>query len=211
MLQVNLSTDYHSQRNNRLLPLETCGATAAVMALKASGWTLPAPADAQPEDLLTAIMLSPEGYARREQIPGGWADNIEPYRIHVVMAWAINDWLGAPDVDQFTERGTLQLMIWNLYRRKATVVNGVFAGLDHQVAVVGFTTTQHDGEMRGPDLIDLAQVTDVIIDDPYGDFRTGYTETNGNDIRLSLGDFHNITHTAGTDNAKWMHLIRRGV
>ena len=209
MIQVNLSADYHSQRNNLLLPLETCGATAAVMALKASGWPVPPGArGAQPEDLLTAIMMSPEGYARREAIPGTWADTIEPYRIHVVLEWAINKWIGKP-VDTFTERGELQDMVWRILHRRATVVNGLFDRYDHQVAVVGFTSTQHEYEIHTPGHVDLSRITDIIIDDPYGDYRTGYSEANGNDVRLPLDEFKAITHIQGEDQ-KWMHLIERG-
>lgn len=207
-MQVNLSTDYHTQRNNEVLPLTSCGATAAVMALKASGWPVTAPRGVQPEDHLTGILLSPDAVERRGAIPGEWADDISPNQIHVVLSWGINQWMKKPAV-RFTESGTLSEIVWRLYHRTALVMNGLFAGLDHNVAVVGFITLQHEYEwLTGRDAIDLTKITAVIIDDPWGDYTTGYKDANGNDVRIELEEFDRITHRSG--GPKWMHIFERG-
>ena len=205
MIQVNLSTDYHSQRNNEVLPLTSCGATAAVMALKASGWPVPSPRGVQPEDHLTGILLSPEAVERREAIPGEWADDIPPNQIHVVLSWGIDKWMRRVAV-RFTESGTLRDVVERLYHRTALVMNGLFAGLDHNIAVVGFDSEQEEHEFRGG--IDLDRVTDIIIDDPWGDYHTDYWDRNGNDIRIELEEFDRITHKSG--GPKWMHVFERG-
>lgn len=207
MIQVNLSVNYvcRKQRKNKVLPWTSCGASATVMALKASGWPVPSPKGVRPEDHLTGILLSPDAKERRAAIPGNWADDIPPNQIHAVLAWGINRWLGKRVV-QFKENGTLRDVVSHLYHRTALVMNGLFAGLDHNIAVVGFDTAQEEHEFRGG--IDLDRVTDIIIDDPWGDYHTSYKDQNGNDVHVTVEEFDRITHKA--NGPKWMHVFERG-
>lgn len=208
MLLVNLSlgTGYHSQRNNRLEPMRTCNTTSAIMALKASRIDFSWPQDQQPEDYLTGLLLREEAY-QRMRVKYPWAiGRYAPYQVHGMLAWGINRLVGRP-VDTFRTDGTLRGIIWRLFRRTALIAHGRFAGYDHMVAVVGFESTQHEGELRSAEDVDLRQVTQVVIDDPYGDYRTRYQDSRGNDVRLSLEEFNDVTHNQHADGAKWIHVF----
>ena len=55
MFEINLRRDfdYHTQINNRLIPMASCNTTAAIMALKAADINFNCPEGMQPEDALT--------------------------------------------------------------------------------------------------------------------------------------------------------------
>jgi hypothetical protein len=57
---VNYSKDseYHSQRNNKIIPHSSCNATSMIMALKQAGVRLPFPDRYQPEDYLSLFLQS---------------------------------------------------------------------------------------------------------------------------------------------------------
>lgn len=210
MLLVNLSRDseYHTQRNNQLIPLTSCNTTSAIMALKASRIPFPCPDGAQPEDHLSELLLSEEAFdKKRRDCP--WAQGIPPNQVHVMLEWAINK-IVRKDVDQFKTDGTLQEIIWRLFQGTALVVHGTFHKCDHMVCAVGFVSTQHESDLGSLTDINLGCVQNMIIDDPFGDYRTGYKDHRGNDINISLDEFNGITHKHDRADAKWIHVFKRG-
>lgn len=42
-------------------------------------------------------------------------------------------------------------------------------------------------------------IMSLLIDDPWGDYRTFYENTKGNDIEMPLSDFKKIIRPAGMD------------
>ncbi len=50
-------------------------------------------------------------------------------------------------------------------------------------------------------------ITHLIIDDPYGNFRTDYQDHRGNDIRITWDDFTVIFNPTGNETVKWAHLV----
>ena len=173
---VNYSrdSDYHSQRNNALVPHSSCNATSMIMALKQAGWDLPEsifPQGRQPEDVLTAFLLSEEAEAKtRKLAPWAWDRstgriNWPPYEIHCVMEWVVNHLLGKKAVG-FYESITFEQIIKALDARCGVVLSGFFPyknnrRINHMVSVAGYM--KHQG------IIDY-----LILDDPFGDYQTRY-------------------------------------
>lgn len=210
MFVVNLSydNDYHTQRNNQVIPLTSCNTTSAIMALKASGISFHFPVGMQPEDHLSELLLSEEAFEKkRRDYP--WAKNIPPNQVHGMLQWGINK-LAGKNVDQFKTNGNLREIIWRLFHRTALIAHGTFDKHDHMVCVVGFQSTQHEWDLAKPKDIDLSCIEAIIIDDPFGDYRTGYKDHHGNDIKMSLDEFNDITHNRGKAEKKWIHVFKRG-
>ena len=79
------------------------------------------------------------------------------------------------------------------------VLSGVFPLLDgrkfrHVVSPAG--TLEEDGQIVG-----------VIIDDPFGDWRTDYKNCRGNDVEMNLEEFARIFRPCGEKCVKWIHLV----
>ncbi|MDT8297887.1 MAG: hypothetical protein RQ801_06280 [Spirochaetaceae bacterium] len=54
---------------------------------------------------------------------------------------------------------------------------------------------------------DAGETVGVIIDDPYGDWRTDYTDHRGNDVEMSLMEFAGVFRPCGKEEVKWAHLV----
>lgn len=55
-IQLSRDTDYHSQVNNKVIPMEACNTTSAIMWLKTARIEFWHPKILQPEDYLTHIL-----------------------------------------------------------------------------------------------------------------------------------------------------------
>jgi hypothetical protein len=225
MTTINVSDGkkIHSQRNNELLPIATCNTTSMIMMLKYSGvdvakklsyeWT-------QLEDSLTSFTQTNAEVdafygrldaANHKKWKAKDPKAIPPNQYHAVLNFATNLWLGyRPDtITSFTTGRSIQTILFDLLQGKASVVSGVFAKLRHVVCVVGFNSIQMDMEkISNPADITLADVSHVLIDDPYGDYRTNYKDHNGDDIKIPLDEFIKLTNSSGSATQKWCHFIR---
>lgn len=207
-----LANEYHTQRNNEIDPANACNTTAMIMALKATGIPFSYPKDVQPEDHLAAFLSTPEAYARRDaEYPWAKASKTPPREVHALLSWAVNECLTALPRTIFTPSVSLQELLFRIARhRAASVVSGRFTPGGHVVTLVGFEAPGPDlSRSRSPAAIDLSTVSRVIIDDPWGDVRTGYRDHNGDDISLSLAEFDSLTREYGNPNRKWAHLFSR--
>lgn len=209
-MRIHLTNPYFTQRNNRTDPALTCNVTAMVTALAASGIEFPVPPGQQPEDFLSFLLDSKESRLKASrEYP--LLQNRHPREIHRMLAWAVNDRLVGRKVVQFSTQADLRILLWRLaVQRSACVVTGKFTAYGHMVALVGFETTQEEvTDLADPRFLDLDRVSKVIIDDPWGDWRTAYKDPNGNDIELSLGTFNTLTRDYGNPGKKWAHIIAR--
>jgi hypothetical protein len=57
--------------------------------------------------------------------------------------------------------------------------------------------------------IDLNLMTNIIMQDPYGDYRTGYKEKNGKDIPVPFIEYVNNTRVSASYNEKLVHLVTK--
>ena len=218
-IRINPSRDneYHTQRNNVVVPHAACNVESYMMAAKQAGCSVPSPDGVQPGDHMMRRLRSKEAYdiMRRSY---RWAFDDEtgrvinhPNEIHEMLVWAFNAM--SPDGRAtFTERGSIREMVYHIATGNGVVISGRFTlstgrTLGHVVALAGFVTTQRDiASVRGPDAVDMRQLSALIIDDPYGDYRSDYRDHRGNNIEMSLDDFNRIMRKQGAAD-KWMHVI----
>jgi hypothetical protein len=55
----------------------------------------------------------------------------------------------------------------------------------------------------------MDSVQSIIIDDPWGDGRTGYRDQNGDDVFYTLQEFAHLTRVFDSLDAKWAHIFSR--
>lgn len=209
-MKINLSDGkkYLSQLNNKISPMSTCNTTSAIMALEVSNISYSIPDGwEQPEDYLTSILHSEGSYQRmKEKYPWAVRDGYEPNEVHGMLEWGINKLVGR-QVDTFITSASINQMINNLfYNRKAVLVSGKFTATGHIVCVVGFSSiqTEEDFLVNG---FDPREIEYFIIDDPYGDWHTGYKNRNGDNVKLSFDEFNDLTKSYHMPNNKWMHIF----
>lgn len=200
MIQRSRPSDYHSQRNNTLIPHASCNTTAMVMALKQAGYLLPFPSDVQPEDYLTEFLLSERSYATMYTL-APWAFDrssgeplYRPNEVHVMLRWAVNTLLGGA-VDSFATTWIIEDLCRMVGAGAGVVVSGVFPSeggeLNHMVSLAGYAE----------------DMSAFLIDDPYGDFHTGYRDYHGNDVVVTREEMLRIFKVQNSRRT-WAHVIR---
>ena len=212
IIDLSRDSDYRTQLNNKLVPLSSCNTTAMCMALEASGVPLPERPGVQPEDDLTAVTETPEAYAEMARgYPWAFAGSkpiYPPRQVHGMLSWATNRWLGRP-VTRFREDVPIEELLADLAQGRACVVSGRFTASGHMVALVGVETDQVFAGWTTPDNVELASIRALIIDDPYGDYHTGYKDHRGNGCSFSLAEFSSLTREYDR-YTKWAHQIIGG-
>jgi hypothetical protein len=209
VIEINVSkhTAYHSQINNKLCPLSSCGTTSAIMWLLDCGVPFDYPKEMQPEDYLTCITERTETYEKmRELAP--WASQgrrpVPPRQVHVMLAWAVNQMVGR-EVIRFREDATYQELIAELARGRAALLSTVLTQQGHVVCLVGVRTRQDREELADPARVRIDLIDGWLVDDPYGDYWTGYNDRHGNDCYFPFDDFGRLTKEL-YQNRKWAHI-----
>lgn len=218
MVTVNLSQgkDYFTQRNNRIDPNGTCGPTSLIMALLYSGYELPDCGGRQPEDVLTEFIRTNREVMEyyKKMYPIEFGKNVPANELAPVRAFGTNRWMNK-EVNRFAWTARIQEIVFSIKEKKACVVSGQWpyrAGgvektIGHIVCVCGFQTAQEDiGNIKDALQVDSTSIISLIIDDPYGDYRTGYVDARGNDVIVPYKDFLKIVKEPG-QNRKWVHFI----
>lgn len=204
----SLGKPYYSQRNNVLKPEGACNVTAMVSALSAAGWPVEKFSDEkykQPEDALMHFILADPVIDRewhRIDPPSRYAPN----EWHPLLATGANMLLRkcrllAPyeTAVVFGENRSLADFTAAIDAGGAAVASGLFetqAGrvIGHVVSLVGYKKDS------------TGKLSSFIIDDPWGDYRTKYTNTNGNDIEMPIADFMQIMKPCNADH-KFGHIV----
>ena len=221
-VRIDRSESYFSQRNNSIDPVGTCMPTSAVAALTYGNFNLEhlKGKHAQPEDALTYFMRhDPAVLAKfKEWYPADAARGLMPNEFHEVVAFAINLWLGA-NVDTLSTGASLQKLAFHLLKGRPAFASGKWpcffpstqtvGVIGHVVCFVGFDTLQSTiGSVEVESEIDIAQITKIIIDDPYGDFHTKYTSVKGNDVEMTIAEYTAIIREP-TLQRKLIHFLKR--
>jgi hypothetical protein len=207
-----LENDYHTQRNNAIEPTRTCNVTSMIMALKATGIQFESPEGMQPEDYLASLLDTPAAFAKRDQeFPWATRAKIHPREVHEILSWAINELLVKKRCTTFTTRASTQELLFRISaHQSASVVSGRFTKEGHMVTLVGFECSGPGPSMaKSPDRVDLAAVSRIIIDDPWGDVHSGYRDVSGDDVSLSVAEFDHYTREYYSAGRKWAHLFTR--
>jgi hypothetical protein len=210
VLNRSKDSEYHTQRNNLLIPHQSCNTTSMVMALKQAGLIFDHPEKEQPEDYLTRFLRKKRSYKKMEQLAPWAFDSLgnaiyPPNEVHVMLEWAVNELIGKA-VDRFSVSCSVSDMLRHLRDGGGVVLSGVFpiasGDLNHMVSLAGFVYEAEDLAN-----LDLQKVSRFIIDDPYGDWHSGYTDHHGNNVELSYSQFNRIFKQIGRMKAKWAHLV----
>jgi len=177
-----------------------------VMALEQAGYTLPTPTGVQPEDHLTSYLTGPEGKAALARI-APWAVGkngqilFPPNEVHACLAWAVNKMLNDRIVN-FSTDVDVDKILRSLICGSGIVLSGSFpvsgGELNHVVSLSGYRASCSDAKFSDLDCL--------YIDDPYGNYQTGYNDHRGNDVPMSPQDFMKIMKRPG-ERRKWAHII----
>jgi hypothetical protein len=196
---------YYTQRNNKIKPEESCNVTSMINALSTAGWPVEemTPEGIQPEDhLLRFIMTDPICLAKWKKLdPAG---KIPPNEWHEVLALGANRMIqnAGYKSSPVTFYGNLdeQTIVSAIDDGGAAVVSGSFLlknskKLDHVVSIVGYTLEKKESG------------NDFVLDDPWGDYHTGYANHKGDDIVMPWDDFVKIIKPV-LSQVKYGHIIK---
>jgi hypothetical protein len=190
---------YYTQRNNRLSPSAACNVTAMASALAAAGWPFPAGPHEQPEDNLLAFIRSAPAVLRRwDAIDPG--RKIPPNEWHELLCLGAKLWLAPLRGPEIRLRFDLRLedVARIVAEGGAAVMSGRFdtegSAIGHVVSVVGFRVGDSD------------ILTHLILDDPWGDYRTLYNSERGDDVLMPAVDFYKLLRPQG-GSLKLGHVV----
>ncbi|MEJ5361132.1 MAG: hypothetical protein WHV26_03630 [Spirochaetota bacterium] len=207
---INLSqnSQYHTQRDNKFYPHGTCNTTASINALLASGISFNYPDNVQPEDYLTLILESEEAWEKMKiEYPQFISKGYHPRHVHKMIEWAINEKLLKRQVVRFTTKSTIRDILYHIFHNQGAVnVNGRFTEFGHIVTIVGFKSSQTI-KIERPYDIQLDKIEYIFIDDPYGNYFTGYKDFNGNNLKFSLDKLNYLIKEYNNINAKWAYFF----
>jgi hypothetical protein len=221
-LDVANGKPWFSQRNNQLFYWDACNVTSMVAALTYSGIKLPSdPKYDQPEDSLLSFLRSDSRVDLEYQklFPDMYniyiANNRDPHKctppneLHPLLSYGTNLWLGG-DREQYTKFRwdlTQQEVIYEIVKGHAVVQSGLWANLNHITCMTGLDTNQDDIiNITDINQIDLSKITNMIMEDPWGDYHDNYKTQRGRDIVVSQSDYLSLVKPFNS-NTKWGHLI----
>ena len=184
-----------SQRNNQVRPGVSCNVTSMIMMLDYAHIRFPSGTFKQPEDNLLTFLLSdkrveeyykevaPTDYTKYIQTGRDPELSFPPNEVHTVLSFGTNLWIGK-QITKFYGELPVQELMYRTTIGQSCVISGEFAGLHHVVVLVGFNTTQDPATIQKIEDVDLTQIQSVILDDPYGDYRSGYKIQIGNGVEM---------------------------
>ena len=166
---------------------------------------LPFPSNIQPEDYLTSFLQSDIALEKMKEL-APWAINPEtgtaiypPQEVHAVLAWAVNTLLNK-EIVSFSSETPFDKIIETIDRRGGVVLSGLFPlknrSLHHMVSLAGYMKYQN-------------RISYLLIDDPYGDFKSNYRSHRGNNIPVPIDEALSILKPVSSNKLKWAHLIQR--
>ena len=202
-MRKNYSTDfdYHTQRNNVHVPFASCNRTSMVMAFKQARW--PVPFDGrQEEDAVYEDIFNTEEAKNKQAELAPWSlGEYPPDQVHVVLEWGFNKWVGQ-DADTFSANARAADLLITLESGGGVVLSGRFPrpGATHDMG--------HIVSLAGYVMLDASsEIVRWIVDDPYGDWHSNYTDAKGNNIDFTLPEFERIFDRG--DGKYYAHMIRR--
>ncbi len=187
---------YYTQRNNVKSPSAACNVTAATQACIITGNNFEHPAKTQPEDHLMELLETQEAWNLLNTVlPGAIC---KPRNVSHCIAWAVNKAVGKRICR--VETVSLQEMLYHVITGGAVVVSGRFTKSGHFVCIVGLETDQEIENITKAEDINMSQIKNIIVDDPWGDYKTAYQNQNGNDVFLPVSTF--VKTVFGKDKVK---------
>jgi len=190
---INISTGLKNlyQMATKRRPKAECKTTAARMGIYYTGHPMPVPYEQMPDYLMDALNSSEGWEYLNKKFPGA---KYNPWNSFVCIAWAVNKVIGKEIC--IVKDATFSEIVEHVKSGGAVIIGGGFLSggtSGHFVCIVGFK------------FADDTSITDVVIDDPYGNYNTHYKDHfDGNDIAIKLPDF--IKMTFGSAKKKTVQL-----
>ena len=216
-IYITPTNDYFSQLNNKFKPFIACQVTSTVMALTINGVSFEYPQNMQPEDYLFELCGTPQATEQVKILTPWFWDNATnqpkypPREIHAVLAWTTNNLLVKREVmfPYLPPHGAnLKEILFSVLKKNSVVTATVLVPDGHIVVTSGFITNQDNIEqVQSADQIDLSQVTHIIIDDPYGNYLSGYKNPNGSHTVLDINTWNEKVVTQQDTTDKLVHFI----
>ena len=201
VVNLSLESTYLLQTENVKKPHSSCNTTSFGMGLDITKWdeSFNISSKTRLPDYLTSFFESDLAFRMRKTLVG--ETSIPPQQLHAVLEWGVN-YLCGSEVVSFSTNWPQERILKNLDKGLPVVLSGQFpfknrhgqwTTIGHIVILVGYIW-EKDKPLQ------------YIIDDPYGDYHTGYRDRNGNDVLMSQEDFDTIIRT-GDRGGKWGHLF----
>lgn len=209
---INVSTgfQYHTQRNNKVIPNESCNVTSMAMGLIYSRIPIKWPEGIQDEDWLNGMLQTAEAYKAMERIAPWAVGKRNPREVHAMLQWVANKVAGY-ECDELIYSGSIEDIISQLTKKYAVVVSGKFTPYGHVVCVVGVSSHQDLSKPTEPEDVDIGAVEGFILDDPWGDVTLSYQGEKGklgNDVTVGYAYFNQTVVTCGRPD-KMFHMFKR--
>lgn len=202
-IDISRDDDYYTQLNNKLFPFSACNVTSGVMFLLSNGINYLNPTNAVDDDYFMSIMRSREAYEKMEILApwaiknksfviSNWADQKQldarywypPSEVWACLEWGINH-LAARTVCKIRWNASYRDLIWELVQGRTVLTGGKWTAGGHFNLTVGLVTDQENIKIiKTPDEIELEKITALIVDDPYGNYLTGYSDHRGNSVEI---------------------------
>jgi len=218
-------SDYHTQRNNVYIPFASCGRTSMVMALVQAGWgedflkVMEANHfDGQEEDYLYEVLHTDAAKDHfktllQAGLIDSWALMYSYDEIHLMLDWAVNEVLGK-SVSRFNPNSSDQQVVTALFNGTGVGLAGQFKNasgetLEHIVSVGGAVLTEAPFELSGGGrMVQVRTIKNWLIDDPYGNPWTGYSDIHGNNVPFTPEQFTSSFINRTNSPYLWAHFIR---
>lgn len=201
----NISSDsqYQSQRKNKDKPRYSCNTTSLANALFSTGIEWKWPEGMTPADYLMSQLESDETFKEfYKRFPDQKKNQtFNPWNTSVMLTWMINNLIGR-NVDKIEICTIEDILNHILLTKGAAVVSGEFFAGGHFVCVVGMESDETEEEIFTNEGIAINKVKKIIIDDPYGDFHSKYSNIDGNNVGMTIQEFLKIIYTQDKDEKR---------
>lgn len=193
--RINLEPqDYYTQRNNRYEPMAACMPTSRAMFYHGNGIAFVNNSDLQDDDYFMQLLSSDQAFEVAEKKYASLiAQGFPPYEIHGMY----HSYLDRKVTGKRRSDFRLDLTWWEVVERvregEVIMTSGQFldAGLEgHAFCIIG---------------LQLNHAVQLLLADPWGDYRSGYSAHAGYAVPMSRDDF--IGHVKPRPSKKWGHII----
>jgi len=187
-MKCNLSNvDYYTQRNNTIRPLVACMPTSYVMFMKGNHIQYGNSSGLADDDYFMQILNTDnaKNFCYKKY---PWSKGIPPNEIHGMYGAYLSFFTCGKRASDFNTHLTFENYIELVEQGKVIMTSGSFTGLaGHAFCIIG---------IHGDDL---------ILADPWGDFRDGYKTHSGYGVRMTKEEFHDHVKPIGSEK-KWGHI-----
>ena len=196
-------SDYYSQRNNPTVvnqitgitvqPWAACMPTARAMFYKANKIQINTPLNEMDDAWLTSLMITPEAVDfAKTKYPD--LKGYPPNEIHGMYGSYLDQIVCGRRISNFVDNLTFMDIQDRMISGQAVMTSGAFEGIKGPIDGHAFCFAGIDDNGN------------LLLADPYGDFRTKYQDARGYMVPMSIGEFNQYVKPIGSGK-KWGHIL----